>query len=206
MTTTALHRAPSAHPTHRVARIFSKMAWTALTSLALIFVGLIVAQVSGALTLDKVLTGSMEPTIMTNDYVLSRHASGDDLKRGAILTYSSPAAYDGLSITHRVQSVDDGRAVMKGDNNNTADPYAIAQADVDGIVIGHVGGAGARAIEQFVPTPQWRMDLSSLIHDRDTAAIPALLLDAPWGLAAAFVLMLVVALVDRFVLRTTRDE
>lgn len=204
MTTTALHRAPSAHPTHRVARIFSKWSWNVLAALVLLIVGLVAAQGSGALTLDKVLTNSMEPTLMTGDYVLSREPSGHDLTRGAIVTYSNPAAYEGLRITHRVHAVEHGRAVMRGDHNPGVDPCAIAESDVRGVVVGHIGGVGARVIEQFVVTPQWRTDLGSLIHDRDTASIPALLLGAPWGLVAAFVLMLAAALVDRFVLRASR--
>jgi len=201
MTITASRAAPRARSIQRVSRIFSKVTWVALAALAVLVVGLAAAQASGVLTLDKILSGSMEPTIMTGDYVLSRKPSGHDLERGAIVTYSNPAAYDGLRITHRVRAVTAGRAVMQGDHNPGIDPYTIAESDVRGVVVAHVGGVGARTIEQFVVTPQWRGDLGSLIHDHDTSAVPALLVGAPWGLVAAFTLMALAALVDRFVLR-----
>lgn len=186
---------------HPVAYIFSKVTWNVLTVLALLIVGAITAQASGVLILDKVLSGSMEPTIMTGDYVLSRHPSGHDLRRGAVITYSNPLAYDGLSITHRVKDLEAGRAVMQGDNNPGVDPYAIAESDVQRVVVGHVGGAGARVIEQFVPTPQWRSDLQQVIHDGDATPLRRLLIGAPWGLAGALLLMLITSLVDLIVLR-----
>ncbi|GAA1494725.1 signal peptidase I [Curtobacterium herbarum] len=201
MTITASHTAPRTPSLHRVGQVFSKITWAALAVLAVLVVGLAAAQASGVLTLDRILTGSMEPTLLTGDYVLSRGPSGHDLHRGAIIAYSNPAAYDGLRITHRVHSVTTGRAVMQGDHNPGPDPYRIAESDVRGVIVGHIGGFGARIVEQFVVTPQWRTDLGSLIHDHDTAAVPALLGGAPWGLVAALVLMALTALLDRFVLR-----
>jgi len=205
MTTTAPHVTSRAVSTHRIARTFSKVTWSLLTVLAVFVVGVAAAQTSGVLTLDKILTGSMEPTLMTGDYVLSRTPSGHDLTRGAIITYSNPAAYDGLRITHRVQTVTGDRAVMQGDHNPGPDPYAVAESDVRGVVVGHIGGMGARVIEQFVPTPQWRSDLAKLVHDGDTTPVLRLLVGTPWGIAAGFLLMLIAALIDLIVLRA-RDR
>jgi len=186
----------------RAAHILSKASWVAVTALALVFIALLTAQTSGALTVDEVLTGSMEPTIMTGDYVLSRPSAGHALKQGTILTYSNPAAYGGLSITHRVHSVVGGRAVMQGDNNPGPDPYAISEADVRGVVVGHIGGVGARIIEKLVPTPQWRADLLQATYGGHSSLVPGLLQGAPWGLVAALGLLLCASVLDRIVLRS----
>lgn len=190
------------HHARRAVRIFSNASWVAITAIALVFIALLTAQASGSLTLDKVLTGSMEPTIMTGDYVLSRSSDGHALKQGAILTYSNPAAYGGLSITHRVHSVFGGRAVMQGDNNPGPDPYAISETDVRGVVVGHIGGSGARIIGEFVPTPQWRSDLLQAIYGDHHSLVPELWKDAPWGFVAALGLLLAVSVLDRIVLRS----
>ncbi len=85
-----------------------------------------------------ILTGSMEPTIKTNAIVITQKVeSADEIEKGDIITYK---VYDEtgktIHICHRIYNIkEDGRIITKGDNNKTADSYALSMANVDGKVV-----------------------------------------------------------------------
>lgn len=88
-----------------------------------------------------ILSGSMEPTIMTGDAIIIRRASVDNLKVGDIVTYKSydPSRY-GIMITHRIIDInnEDGTTayVTKGDSkSNTRDPLLVKPEQVYGKVV-----------------------------------------------------------------------
>lgn len=93
---------------------------------------------------DNVPTNSMEPVIMTNDWVVTRPYVEGDLSEGTILSYRHVSPLQVTSITHRVIAVEDGRATMKGDHNDAADPSTIGAEDVLGVVTVIVDGAAVR--------------------------------------------------------------
>lgn len=91
-----------------------------------------------------VVTNSMEPVIMTGDYVVTRPYVEGDLSEGTILSYRHVSPLQVTSITHRAIAVEDGRATMKGDHNYSADPNTIGADDVLGVVTVTVNGDAVR--------------------------------------------------------------
>ena len=81
----------------------------------------------------KVVTGSMEPTLRVDDYIIIRKTDPSELAEGDIISfYSDQSDIRGKLVTHRIVGVDeDGRFITRGDANPTedsthADPDKIA--------------------------------------------------------------------------------
>lgn len=75
-----------------------------------------------------IITGSMEPTIPQQSYVLQKTYKGEEIETGDIITfvYRGPNVEEGIQqgdyITHRVKEVtEDGYFITKGDNNRYED-------------------------------------------------------------------------------------
>lgn len=93
-----------------------------------------------------VLSGSMEPTIMTGDMVFVKETDASMLQKGDVVAYRSGESV----ITHRIMEVVDEngetRYVTQGDANNAADEAKISASDVEGIYISRIAGLGNLAI------------------------------------------------------------
>ena len=93
-----------------------------------------------------VLSGSMEPSIMTGDMVFVKETDPDSLKVGDVIAYKSGSAV----VTHRIVEVKsengETRYVTQGDANNAADQSLVKPADVEGIYQRRVAGAGNLAM------------------------------------------------------------
>ena len=93
-----------------------------------------------------VLSGSMEPSIMTGDLVFVKETDPDSLKVGDVIAYKSGSAV----VTHRIVEVKsengETRYVTQGDANNAADQGLVKPADVEGIYQRRVAGAGNLAM------------------------------------------------------------
>ena len=93
-----------------------------------------------------VLSGSMEPSIMTGDMVFVKEPDPDSLKVGDVIAYKSGSAV----VTHRIVEVKsengETRYVTQGDANNAADQGMVKPADVEGIYQRRVAGAGNLAM------------------------------------------------------------
>lgn len=93
-----------------------------------------------------VLSGSMEPDIMTGDMVLVKEANTDNLQKGDVIAYKSGQAV----ITHRIIEVktENGETsyITQGDANDSADQTAVKPSDVEGVYIGRIPGAGKVAM------------------------------------------------------------
>ena len=93
-----------------------------------------------------VLSGSMEPSIMTGDMVFVKETDPDSLKVGDVIAYKSGSAV----VTHRIVEVKsengETRYVTQGDANNAADQSLVKPADVEGIYQRRVAGAGHLAM------------------------------------------------------------
>ena len=84
-------------------------------------------------TLMWVKTGSMEPTIPAQSYILVKKADGNDVKVGDIVTFESDKLGGELN-THRVNRIlDDGRIETLGDNNGGAVDKPITRDKIVGI-------------------------------------------------------------------------
>lgn len=93
-----------------------------------------------------VLSGSMEPSIMTGDMVFVKETDPDSLKVGDVIAYKSGSAV----VTHRIVEVKsengETRYVTQGDANNAADQSLVKPADVEGIYQRRIAGAGNLAM------------------------------------------------------------
>ena len=76
----------------------------------------------------KVMTGSMEPTLGTGEYIVVKKTPVSDLKVGDIITfYTEDPTIRGLLVTHRILSINpDGTMVSKGDANPVEDSVAVS--------------------------------------------------------------------------------
>lgn len=93
-----------------------------------------------------VLSGSMEPGIMTGDMVLVRETDAGNLQKGDVIAYKSGEAV----ITHRIMDVktENGevRYVTQGDANESPDQTTVRPADVEGIYQNRIPGMGNAAM------------------------------------------------------------
>lgn len=92
------------------------------------------------LRLYVVKTGSMSPSYDAGDVVVDKPASVGYLA-GDVLTFQISAAGD--LVTHRFTHTDkQGKLRTKGDNNETADAWALRPDQVRGVVDSHVPNLG----------------------------------------------------------------
>lgn len=87
--------------------------------------------------INHVMSGSMNPIIQTDDYILSKAANFNDVKVGDIITYRCSAKdlkgyekYQDEIIIHRVIEKNDDYLKTKGDANEIADPWNVYPNDV----------------------------------------------------------------------------
>ena len=79
-------------------------------------------------TFFQVITGSMEPTIMTKDIVIEKIT--DDVHVNDIITFKMDDNY----VTHRIIQKEGSTIITRGDNNN-ADDKPIEKSEVVGKVV-----------------------------------------------------------------------
>ena len=99
-----------------------------------------VASVFGV-SVVKVVTGSMEPSIHVGDYIILKQTEPENLQEGDVICfYSMDSAIYGKPNTHRIVSVlDDGSFVTKGDANPINDRVTVAPETIIGKFDGKVG-------------------------------------------------------------------
>lgn len=99
-----------------------------------------------------VLSGSMEPTILTGDIVLTKVTEAEDIAQNDIITFRVERD---TAVTHRVTEVvnEDGQIsfLTKGDANVGSDASVVTPDMLEGKYLGRVGGLGRLAI--FLQTP-----------------------------------------------------
>ena len=88
----------------------------------------------------KVVSGSMEPSIHSGDYIIIEKTDCSELKAGDIICfYSHDSAIYGMLNTHRiVRILDDGSFVTKGDANSAEDPSTVTYDTIVGKYTGKV--------------------------------------------------------------------
>ena len=99
-----------------------------------------------------VLSGSMEPTILTGDLVLTKEVVPDRINKGDIIAFRVEG---NTMVTHRVTDIvrenNSISFLTKGDANIGDDAHAVKAEDLEGIYLGRIGGLGNFAI--FLQTP-----------------------------------------------------
>ena len=68
-----------------------------------------------------VVSESMSPNLEINDFIVYRQTAIEELKVGDVVVYKRPIEEGQMLIVHRLQSITDGYAVTKGDNNQISD-------------------------------------------------------------------------------------
>jgi len=91
-----------------------------------------------------VLTGSMEPTIMTDDLIIVA-ASGDYAEGDVVVYQNGP-----MLVVHRIVELGPDTVITQGDANNAPDA-PVRKEMIKGEVVGCIGGAGA--IVRLLKTP-----------------------------------------------------
>ena len=96
----------------------------------------------------SIQTNSMYPTLKPGDLIFSKTVSDpSELKVGDIITYWTVIDGQRALNTHTVHEIYDGGDghlifATKGDNNPTADPLTVHEANVVGKYVGKIGGLG----------------------------------------------------------------
>lgn len=79
-----------------------------------------------------IVSGSMEPTIMTGDAIFTKEVLEDEIKINDIISFSQ----GGTIVTHRVIKIVEENGIKKyttkGDNNNTEDKEKITYNQIEG--------------------------------------------------------------------------
>lgn len=79
-------------------------------------------------------TGSMEPTLTDQDWLVFQHIPFAHVRVGDIISFRCPI--DGVPVTHRVvRRLADGHVVTRGDNNPESDPWIVGQENYRGLLI-----------------------------------------------------------------------
>ena len=102
-------------------------------------------------SVDYVITGgnSMEPLLHDGDLAIIRHS--DDYEVGDVAAYQSPQME--RVVLHRVEAIEDGRFVLKGDNNAWLDPELLGSNDMVGKLIWHIPAVGGWMGKLASPVP-----------------------------------------------------
>lgn len=89
----------------------------------------------------KIVTGSMEPSIRDGDYIIIEKTEAADLKEGDIICfYSSDSDISGRLNTHRIMEIsENGGFITKGDANKYSDEEAVSPEAVIGKYRGKLG-------------------------------------------------------------------
>ena len=87
-----------------------------------------------------IASGSMEPTIMTFDAIVTKRVDPEKLEVNDIITYRSEDPYSlGIMITHRIIAIDyengEKRYTLKGDDNNASDRLKVSGKQIYGKVV-----------------------------------------------------------------------
>ena len=85
-------------------------------------------------SLLHVITGSMEPTISVEDYILVKETDVNTLETGDIIAfYSSDPTIKGMIVIHRIIDInDDGTFKTMGDANPVPDDYPVEASSIVG--------------------------------------------------------------------------
>jgi signal peptidase len=98
-----------------------------------------------------VLSGSMEPTIMAGDLIITKIVEPEEIAQGDLISFRVDK---NTVVTHRVTDVQtaNGLAFLtKGDANTGADAQAVYAEDLEGIYLTRFAGLGRFAL--FLQTP-----------------------------------------------------
>ena len=93
-----------------------------------------------------VLTGSMEPDIMSGDLIIVKQIDGKDVNVHDVIAFFDPDGNGTSILTHRVEEIYEENGTLyfrtKGIANNTQDRLPVSADKLVGIYVTRIGGAG----------------------------------------------------------------
>ncbi len=121
--------------------------WIAVLALVFLLVSVIGAKLKGEVpkvfgySVLRIVSGSMEPEILTGEYIITKEIAPEDVKVGDVISfYSEERAIYGMPNTHRVEEIIYGENgiefVTKGDANLTNDTVNAKGDKLIGFYIG----------------------------------------------------------------------
>ena len=109
----------------------------------------------------RVLTGSMEPEIPTDSFIVVKHVGASEIEEGDVISFFLPdPAYGGDVNTHRVVSIEEEGGsrsfVTRGDANHVDDKYLVTSDHLIGkvVFVSHAIGVVIRLMSNpllFIP-------------------------------------------------------
>ena len=123
-----------------VRRIISALEWILLILSMAFLINIFVVTSKGKAvklfgnSLLHVITGSMEPTISVEDYILVKETDVNTLETGDIIAfYSSDPTIKGMIVIHRIIDInEDGTFKTMGDANPVPDDYPVEASSIVG--------------------------------------------------------------------------
>ncbi len=98
------------------------------------------------LSLDTVLSNSMQPTLSAGDVAVTQVVPTDSVRVGDVIAFVAPGS--GRILIHRVASLEDGVITTRGDANSVDDPWRIT-----------LTGSTAYRLVAVVPYVGWLTEL-----------------------------------------------
>lgn len=131
-------------------RILSSLRWSIVAALLVLLIAPAAVALFTGTQLVVVNGKSMTPTYDFGDIVLIGPPRESDFAPDHVVTVGRP---DGDMYTHRIISISDGKAQLKGDGNAVEDPETVTFDQLVGAVRGHIGSplADVLAYAQTLP-------------------------------------------------------
>jgi signal peptidase len=103
---------------------------------------------------NVVMSGSMRPHIQVGDLVVTRPVSVDDLAPGQVVLVTDRLHPDRPLMHRLVRETPDGRLILRGDANKTADSDPVGIRDVRGVAVLRIPALGLPVVaaQQHHPT------------------------------------------------------
>lgn len=156
---------------------------------------------------SKVLTDSMEPSIMTGDWTVSQTIAMDEVAVGDVVNYYNAA--ERRTITHRIIELHaDGSATTKGDNAGGADEMKVTAENLESKVVVTIHQPFASTMALLIADPEWRSEATDAVFSGEPETL-ATLENTPWvlvGGAALFLFLLLLGALNKLVRFTLRKH
>lgn len=139
---------------HRILTVMGAILCVILISILAINITLIIKSYANSDEVPKiggycpliVLTGSMEPQIMSGDLIIVKQIDSSEVQVGDVIAFFDPSGNGSSIVTHRVVELATENGVLsfrtRGDANNTDDRLPVPADDLVGIYRFRIAGAG----------------------------------------------------------------
>ncbi|MCM3615747.1 signal peptidase I [Microbacterium enclense] len=129
----------------------------------------------------QVVSGSMEPTIMTGEWTFNVSVQIEDVVVGDVISY-----YNGqVDVTHRlVADNGDGTFIAQGDYNRSPDPTPVTAQNLRSKVVHVLTPQEAEKLEFVVPSVLYKGEVVDALIDRDWDRLGHTENRVPWGFLA----------------------